>query len=586
MTSAKEKNMKPFFQKKFAHFPPANIRRLSLYIVFVLATLPVLFMSSCAKMSDEPFNFNDVSAVYIDSVFLKQYINSLYNFVPNGYNRLGGSMLDASTDLAVNSVSNSPAFRIGTGAWGATANPDDAWANNYKGIRAVNIFFRDIEPNITSRVIKDPEYRKTIVGQAYFLRALFYGELVKRYGGVPIIEDVYDAADMVNATRSNYDQAIAYIIEQCDIAADLLPIQYPAQNANDFGRATRGAALALKARMLLYAASPLFNDPQNSEATPWSGIYDPDKWKLAAQAAFDVMDMKHYSLFPVFRDFFITVNSSNREMIFNRTDDPHNWLERINGPTGLTGGMGATNPSLGLFNSFAMSDGTPFDWENPQHLANPYVNRDGRMAATILFNGTNWMGHTVETFQGGQDMQSVNSTKTGFYLRKFLDPEARWFGGQTGVANHCWPVLRYAEVLLNFAEAMNEAYGPYSDPEGFGTNAAQVLFQIRMRAQIFMPLPGDLTQDQMREIIRNERKVELAFEEHRPFDLRRWKIAMQVLNEPVQGLRIIRNADNTFSYQVIENVENRVFQQRMYLYPIPQSEIDKNAPYLLQNPGW
>ncbi len=545
-----------------------------------------ILASSCAKMSDKPFNFNDVSATYIDSVFLKQYINSLYNYVPNGYNRLGNSMLDASTDLAVNSANNSPAFRIGTGAWGSTNNPDNNWSNNYKGIRAINIFFRDIEPQITERIIKDPSYRKNIIGQAYFLRALLYSELVKRYGGVPVIDKVYDADDTVEEERSNYDAIIEYIVDQCDLAAEFLPLSYPSENANDFGRATKGAAMALKARVLLYAASPLFNDPENNSATPWSGIYNKDKWKLAAKAAYEVMELGQYSLYNNFQDFFITIDASNKEMIFNRTDDPNNRLEQINGPTGITGGQGATNPSLDLFNSFLMSDGSTFDWENPNHVSNPYNNRDSRMTATILHNGANWMGHQVETFEGGQDMQSINSTKTGFYLRKFLDQDARWFGGQTGVADHCWPILRYAEVLLNFAEAMNESYGPYSDPENFGTTAAQAITQLRIRSQIFMPLPGDLTQNQMREIIREERKVELAFEEHRTFDLRRWKIAMDVLNKPVTGLKIIKNADNTFSYETIDNVENRVFLEKMYLYPIPQSEIDKNSPFLTQNPGW
>ena len=550
---------------------------------FIGTLLAGLF--SCAKISDEPFDFNQHDVVYSDSLFIRHYINALYNYIPHGYNRLGNAMLDASTDLAVNSRNNSPAFRIGTGAWGPSNNPDDAWNNNYRGIRAVNIFFRDIEPNIDPRVISDQEYLNALRGQGYFLRALFYSELVKRYGGVPIFEDVFDGDDEMTLSRENYDDAIAYIVAQCDSAAAYLPVRYSDNNASDFGRATKGAAMALKARMLLYAASPLFNDPSESNGSPWKGAYDASRWEAAADAAYQVIALDEYELFESYKHFFITIGPENREMIFNRVTEPHNNIERLNGPTGITGGQGATNPSLNLVESYMMADGTNFSWDNPVHAANPFGFREARFSQSILWNGSSWMGHSVQTFEGGADMQSILSTKTGFYMRKLKDQNARWFGGQQGVGYHCWPIIRYAEVLLNFAEAMNEAYGPYADPAGYGLTAAMAVNKIRQRA--FLPpntIPTDLAKDEMRRLIHRERKIEMAFEEHRTFDLRRWKTAMEVLNEPVRGLRIIKNTDGSFTYE-IKDVESRTFSERMYLYPIPQIEINKN-PQLIQNPGW
>lgn len=552
----------------------------------VIALMIMIIGFSCAKITDEPVDFNTVDAALVDSLFAKNYISSVYNYVPDGYNRLQNSMLDASTDLAVNSFSGSPAFLIGTGSWGPSDNPDDVWAENYKGIRAVNIFFKDIEPNLVPPVFNSQQYVNKLVGQAYFLRGLFYSELAKRYGGVPIVEEVFEAGQNVEISRTSYDNTIQYISDQFDKAAEFLPVSYENNNASDFGRATKGAALALKSRMLLYAASPLLNDPQNSQSTPWQGAYDPQKWEQAADAAFRVIELDEYVLNDRYFQFFIQMESDNKEMIFNRISVPNNNIERINGPTGFTGGMGATNPSLGLVNEYFMNDGTSFDWNNPEHAADPWANRENRFIGSIIYNGREWMGRTIETFEGGADMQSVNSTRTGFYLRKFLDGNARWFGGETGVGNHSWPIIRYAEVLLNYAEAMNEAYGPYQDPKGYGITAVQAIEMIRERALMDpYQLPDGLNQNQLREIIHRERKIELAFEEHRPFDLRRWKKAMDILNQTVKGLRIIREEDNNnFTYEVFD-AESRSFSEKMYLYPIPQSEVDKN-PLMEQNPGW
>lgn len=225
--------------------------------------------------------------------------------------------------------------------------------------------------------------------------------------------------------------------------------------------------------------------------------------------------------------------------------------------------------------------------------ANPFANRDPRFANSILYNGATWMnsvsgggGTTVQTYVGGKDGEGITyATRTGFYLRKFMVISATFGTNPVGTANHFFPNFRYAEVLLNFAEAVNEAYGP-DDPSTYGMTARQAITLIRTRAGLTANLNvvAATSQAQMRDAIRHERRIELAFEEHRGFDLRRWKLAETVLNQPVVGLRIVKNgAAYTYSFQ---SVENRVFvSPKMYFYPFPQDELSRN-PGLIQNPGW
>jgi hypothetical protein len=382
----------------------------------------------------------------------------------------------------------------------------------------------------------------------------------------------------------------------CDSAAYYLPTTYA--NAV-FGRATKGAALALKARLWLYAASPLFNDPSKTNDTPEHGAFDAAKWQKAAAAAAAVINLNVYDLYSDYAAFFYTLISGsaiNKEMIFSHMALPSYTVEQQNGPVGITNGGGGTCPSWDLVSDYEMKTGIPFDWSVAANQANPFANRDPRMDKSILYNGATWMNGAIQTFEGGNDNKSNSnkSTRTGFYLRKFLNISAKWIA-PTGTTNHCWPLLRYGEVLLNYAEAMNEAYGPDVDPQGYGMTARAAIAKIRTRAGLtgnkdlslataanYVPT-GD--QAKMRDAIRHERRIELAFEEHRHLDLRRWKLAETVLNNKwVHGLKIVKNADNSLTYTPVE-VEHRVFEPKMYLYPFPETEISRNKA-LVQNSGW
>lgn len=550
-------------------------------LVYSIILAVSIIGTSCEyEFTDEPVDFYSTGDIMKDSTFVMGFVDDLYNTLPDGYNRLGGnSMIASTTDEAVESGIYTEAEYMALGVWSATNVRDDAWNSSYIAIRKANVFLNEISPAIPDRVFRSDKTIDLLVGQSYFLRAFFYFELVKRYGGVPLITDVLSLENELNISRNSYDECISFITSECDKAAAVLPVAW-SDPAVNFGKATKGAALALKSKVLLYAASPLFNDPSKPTGMVEHGAYSNEKWQQAAQASFDVINLKTYQLHTSFEAFF-TILNNNKEIVFSKMTRRNNNVERLNGPTGFTNGKGGSAPSLNFVDAFQMSDGSSFDRSNPSHAQDPFKNRDPRFYASVLYNGESWMGSVIETFEGGKDVSSVNSTKTGFYLKKFMSESAIWFGGTTGETFHCFPYIRYAEILLNYAEAMNEFYGPEFTGT-YGLSALGAVNQVRIRAK--MPLlAAGLIKEQMREKIQYERKIELAFEEHRHFDLRRWKLAESVLGEPIYGLKITSN-NGSYTYQRTI-VQNRVFRPEMYLYPIPQSEINRISG-LVQNTGW
>ena len=565
------------------------------FITYTAVSLILGMMISC---SDETINYTPVdfipaSIVYGDSVKIALFVNNIYSYMPDGYNRLSGnSMVASATDEAVHSVRGSGAEKWGTGSWGPSVNYDNVFASCYTGIRRSFVYEEQIFPFIQDHVMSSVG-RDLFSGQILFLRAMYNFELLKRFGGYPLVKKALQTNEDLNLPRNTYDECVNYIVGLCDEAAPLLPVVHA---ANQLGRATRGAALALKARVLLYSASPLFNDQAKAADTPENGKYDATKWAKAAEAAAAVINLKNgaapayelYSAGTGYEAFFYVLNG-NKEIIFSKMTPANNTVERLNGPVSITGGEGGTCPSLNLVNAYEMKTGEPFDWNNPAHAANPFANRDPRFDKSILFNGSKWINNMIiETFEGGKDKLGNKATRTGFYLRKFLNVNARW-NAPVGTTFHCFPHFRYGEVLLSFAEAMNEAFGPDADPKGYGLTARNAVDLIRKRAgltgntNLLSTAPsGDATK--MREAIRHERLIELAFEEHRHLDLRRWKIAEQVLNQPVMGLTIIKNGDGSYSYSPVE-VEERFFTPKMYLYPFPLEEVNRNNK-LDQNKEW
>ena len=250
-------------------------------------------------------------------------------------------------------------------------------------------------------------------------------------------------------------------------------------------------------------------------------------------------------------------------------------MEKNNYPIATQGGKSGATPTHNLVAAYEYI-GTP----DP---TNPYANRDPRLAASVVTNGSTWNGRTIDQSAGAtDDMANANASKTGYYLKKFLTDNLNLVQGQ--VAQHNWVAYRWAEVLLNYAEAMNEAYGPDAAPAGYTLTARQALQQVRDRASSKLPKVFASDKESFREVVKHERRVELAFEDHRYWDLLRWKDAMDVLNKPVLGVAVTKT-ETGWSYEVKE-VATRTFHERNYYLPFLRSEIENSNNTLEQNPNY
>ena len=449
------------------------------------------------------------------------------------------------------------------------------WGRSYRSIREVNYALANIGELDMSQSGKD-----LLIAELKFIRAFRYFDLIKNYGDVVLMGDKVaqlgdDFTDPSLYERAPKEQAIAYVIEELEASMAVLP----QTNSGTWleGRATKGAAMALKSRLLLYSASPLYNE----------GGSDAQKWQQAAKAAKDVMDLGQYSLYQSgYGELFLTPQS-NSEIIFARyynINARHTALEIANGPNGYDG-WGGNVPLQNLIDDYEMMDGTAFDWGNEEQASAPYENRDPRFYESILFNGAPYRDRTVETFlPDGRDSQggpsNWNTSKTGYYLRKFINEDLPIRNPWEVAGTQNWIYFRYAEILLNYAEAQNEAVGP-------DASVYEAVNSIRSRNGVEMPpLPTGLSQDQMRERIHHERRIELAFEEHRYYDVRRWMTADLVENTPAYGIEIVKANDGTLAYNRKVSLNGKKFETQNYWLPIPRSEILASDNQLEQNPGY
>ena len=555
------------------------------YVFVSMAVGSAFTLCSCNDFLDrEEDSFIDKTATFDSYNRTKQYLTYAYSLLPEGLNRFsGGALLGAATDDACFAIESSNIQQFNNGSWNALNNPDNVWNRYFAGIAKcctllensnhINLDISRLDP------AKRVEYENNLKdirmwrAEAHFLRAYFNFELLKRYGPIPIIKSTLDInKDYSDTPRPTMKEVVEFIANDCDMAADSLELT-PWRNMNDaFGRATKGAALALKSRLLLYAASPLYVDFGDiDEANKPS---DATLWKAAADAAKAVIDLNQYELAPAYDDLFKN-DFQNKEYIFVRRYPSNSDFEKSNFPISY-GGKGGTNPSQNLIDDYEMLDGTAFDWSDPVKAAHPFENRDERLLATVLMNGVLFKGKRIATYPGGADATpNPNATKTGYYLRKFLNENVniQTGGGSDG---HVVPLFRLAEIYLNYAEALNE-YDP--------TNPDIAVYLNKIRERVSLPdVPSGLTQEQMRTLIHHERRVELAFEEHRFWDVRRWKVASSTLGAPVKGVKITQDDAGNFTYSPVQ-VEQRVFQPKMYWYPIPQSEVLK-LHHWEQNKGW
>lgn len=528
--------------------------------------LSLLVLNSCKDYLDKEVDTNlTEDKIFSDVHYAPGFLYNIYNDLLTGYNRYDGAMLACGCDEAKNSYSGSLVQTFNNGAINSSLNPDDIWNQMYNGIRKTNIFLDKLNTTIKETNSIPEADRPRMKGEALFLRAMFHFELIKRYGSIPYVDKVLTTETAGSLPQLAFDQVVTRIVADCDSAMAVLP------DANDDankGRAVKSSAMALESRILLYAASPL-NNPGN----------DLEKWNKAAKAALALINMKGATigLESKYENVFITPYS--KEVLFATQALNTNEFEKSNFPLSY-GGKGLTNPTQSLVDAFDTKFGKPI-WDDVNYNPDkPYENRDDRFYAVVLYNGAVFKSRKVETYVGGKDgLQSgPTATQTGYYLKKFVDASVDLDKGTT--VRKPWILFRFAEAYLNYAEALNEVSGPVKE-------VYDAVYELRKRNYVITSrarYPAGMTQSQMRERLKKERQVELAFEEHRFWDLRRWKDAETKLNQPAMGMKITLNqADTTYSYQTFE-VENRVFYPRFYWYPIPRIEVLKG--YLKQNQGW
>lgn len=423
----------------------------------------------------------------------------------------------------------------------------------YNRIRRINEFLYGLE----NYVSYDESDKILMEAQARFFRGFLHFMLVRSHGGI-IIRDYIDGPNEAYKARSSEEECYDFIARELDFAAQNLPREW---NQANLGRLTRGGVLGYKSRVMLYAG----------------------RWQDAIDAAEEIIKEEGvlYDLESDYDNIYKTKDSKEGVLSYRFGGTLGHTFHRFYSPKGdLPGGLtGIAVPTLEMVNSYKMQDGSEFNWDNPEHAANPYENREPRFYASILYNGASWKGRTIETFVGGTEgfeqyasAQTSGNTTTGYYIRKMIDENAP----MDGISTQTWYEVRYAEVLLNHAEALNEL--------GRTQEALVSLNKVRARAK----LPNITVSDQvaLRTIIREERKVELAFEGHRLWDLRRWRTAVETLDgKRMHGTMITRNGED-WVYETVEcDDANRIFRENYYKLPVPQSEIDNN-PLCIQTPLW
>lgn len=571
---------------------------------FACLALLVLLVSSCKKdgfLDQTVTSSLNEATTFSDSANSMAFLNNIYTGIgfASDPRRFGGSGfaagLDASSDEAEgpNASSVNGFIQFATGSVNPSIVPDDAWNIPYSNIRSVNQFLKHLPVIPFTAALKAQSQ-----AEARFLRAWYYAMMLQHYGGVPLIGDtVYAASDVINAKRNTYKECIDYILSECDYAAGILPTT---QSGSLYGRISKGACLALKSRVLLFAASPLFNNGGLAGSGELASIVaypdkDPNRWKLAAEAARAVIALNAYELYYDstsiagqkgygFQKLF-TQRYTN-EFILSRMMGQNKYLESLwDAPS--RGGSGGPFPYQELLDAFPMSNGLaitdPASGYNP---ALPYKNRDPRLDYSIIHDSTLrtifganqpsplllYTNTAVTPAVAASGDAVYKGTPTGLYIFKMMDPSV--INNSLSESPRCLPLIRYAEILLNFAEATNEFEGPVAD-------VYQAMEAIRKRAGLRpYQLPAGLTKDQMRTAIQNERRLELAFEGHRFFDVRRWMIAETTENLQMHGVEVKRGSTVTFN---VFNVRKHNFTKAMYLWPLPLKEIAK-SPELLQNP--
>ncbi len=523
------------------------------------------------------WQFSDFSQV-------KSVMTNVYGYLEAGFSPIGTAMRDCASDDAVCALAIDPVMTFYDGSWSSLNIIDDKWGHYYAGIRAANYLLENCPEDFSQAQYKeDYKYNvtqlKNFPWEARALRAYFHFELLKRYNNIVIADRTFTEKEVADLVPVPYQEAAEWIAAELELCAEHLPYNYGSGNQSKFtelGRVTKGFALAAKTRVLLYAASPLANETA-----------DGSRWLYAAKAAQEFLDMNTSS-----KEYFLVSfnfnNENSKDLIFGIRQDASNYFEGCNFPIGYEGGSSGTCPTQNLAEAFDLADGTEFNWNTHKSLAIDPSKRDPRFAKTILSNGDIFKGRAVESYYGGQDgLPRENASPTSYYLKKFIQESTSFEAGNIKYFQHVYPVFRFAEIYLNYAEALSEATGdPYfkGSKNGMNFTMSPVEAVDNVRRIAGMPaLESGLSMEQFRARLRKERRVELAFEDHRFWDVRRWKTGAGTTK--IYGLDIRTDGEGNVTSFEKKEVADRYWDEKMNFYPISLTEKNKNIN-LIQNTGW
>ena len=605
-------------------------------ILYIFITTLALGMTAgCHYLDQEPDDLITEEMVFNDIVKTNGWLANIYSYLPDpfmGWNQTYG--LNTLTDDVQIPLEwggfgwwSTSAMK---GNWSATSNYFDLWGNVYKAVRSSLIFQEKVKPLGAEQTAEDVAYMRL---QARFLVAYFYSEMLEFYGSFPLVTEYYD----INSTyeelmleRTPFDEIVEWLDEELWTLAQELPLQHK-NMTEDHGRATKGMALAVRAHVHMLAASPLFNGNQlyagvvNKDGTPlFPQTYDKEKWKRAAEAIEDLFDLGVYSLykeynadgtidpFMSYMNIHFATGAANPELIFINNNGNYAETDQNMAPHGYGDGNGAYGATQNLVDAFFTRNGLPID-EDPTYVAsgystedvryagtswarsnskeekgliteagtpNMYCNREPRFYVSVLWHrewSTQLNGRVDFLYGGANGGPTYDSPQCGYLMRKRQHPQATEIGKQNHPYRH-GIIFRLGEFYLSYAEALNEYYGASEQ-----ATVLQYLNAIRARAGI-PAYKGSYTKEQMRELIRRERRIELLDEGKRYTDLRRWMIAKDVFAEPIRGLNVKATSDDAFFFTQ-RNFMTRSFEDRNYLWPIYQTYIDNN-PKLVQNYGY
>ncbi len=589
----------------------------------LLAFLPLL--TACDDLFEPALENNrDLEAMYKEPSYAQGILANAYIILP--YETSPTSDL-ATDDAVTNEISNSY-LRMATGSWTANNNPVSQWQNRFNAIQYINLFLENVDKVEWAKDERiSTMFLDRLKGEAYGLRALHMYYLLRAHGGkiadgtlmgVPIILKSEGPDADFNHARATYSDCVKQIMEDADKAIELLPLDYKkfedseipekyknigVTNASDYrrvcGEEFRGLmsgriALAVRAQTALLAASPAF---QSGSGMTWEQAADyaaeiVEKANGGGGCGLDANGLEWYTL----ADNDYGTGGSPAEVIWRSSTDENNTLEAANFPPSLYGN-GRVNPTQNLVDAFPMANGYPISETSEYDAENPYNKRDPRLAKYIVYNGSKQGPNDSEIITGtyGTNTDVVNkesgrSTRTGYYLRKLLRKECNPNPQYNTTKKHYTARIRYTEMFLIYAEAANEAWGPQNS-NGHLYSAYDVIKAIRTRAGLgtdngdayLESIKNNNDKDKMRELIRNERRIELCFENFRFWDLRRWNVNLTKLNETAFGVEISKSGA-TMKYTQLE-VENRKYEDYMIYGPLPFAEVMKWSN-LEQNVGW